>query len=138
MVVTQELHWPNAENEVKELCRGVVVDGRTPTRVGRETAPGDDFTTPCIRIERTGGQINRDRTADAPLVEVACFGADYDQAQAMSMSVERLLAEHVGERILDACLDSAVMENGPVRPAWGRNARRDITTWRLTWRPVVR
>lgn len=137
MAVDQVLTWPNAEDEAKHLCRLVLVDGAAPERVGRETAPGDEFATPSIRIERVGGEINADRTQDAPLIEFASFGKDYTQAQAMSMAIERLLAEHVGERILDATLDSFRMENGPKRPAWGDNARRDIVTWRLRWRPVV-
>lgn len=137
MAVDQVLTWPNAEEEAKHLCRLVRVDGQAPTRVGRETAPGDNFTTPSIRVERVGGEINADRTQDSPQIEFASFGRDYTQAQAMSMAIERLLAEHVGERLADAELDSAVMVNGPIRPAWGDNARRDITTWRLRWRPVV-
>lgn len=137
MAVSQVLTWPNAEDEAKHLCRLVLVDGIQVVRVGRETAPGDDFATPCIRIERVAGEINRDRTQDAPQIEFASFGATYTQAQAMSMTIEGLLADHVGERILDATLDSFEMVNGPVRPAWGRNARRDIVTWRLRWRPVV-
>lgn len=139
--MVEVLHWPNAEAIMKDLCRGVVVDGAPVTRVGRETAPGDDFTPPCIRVERTGGSTNADRTADAPLIEVACFGATYEQAQAMSMSVDRLLADAVGELIGpdddQACLDSVRMENGPIRPAWGQSARRDIVTWRLSWRPRI-
>ena len=137
MAVSQVLTWPNAEDEAKHLCRLVLVDGAAPYRVGRETAPGDEFRTPSIRVERVAGEINASRTEDAPQIEFASFGSDYTQAQAMSMTIERLLAEHVGERILNATLDSAVMVNGPVRPAWGDNARRDIVTWRLRWRPVV-
>ena len=137
MAVSQVLTWPNAEDEAKHLCRLVRIDGAAPYRVGRETAPGDDFRTPSIRIERVGGEINRDRTQDSPQIEFASFGSDYNQAQAMSMAIERLLAEHVGERILNAELDSFDMVSGPVRPAWGDNARRDIVTWRLRWRPVV-
>lgn len=135
------LHWPNAETVMKELCRGVEVDGTPVVRVGRETAPGDEFTPPCIRVERTGGSTNQDRTEDTPLIEVACFGTTYEQAQAMSMSVDRLLAQQVGELIGpdedQAELDSFRMENGPIRPAWGQNARRDIVTWRLSWRPRI-
>lgn len=137
MTVDQVLTWPNAENEAKHLCRLVLVDGAPVARVGRETAPGNDFTTPAIRVERVAGEINRDRTQDSPQIEFASFGENYTQAQAMSMTIERLLAEHVGERILDAELDSFEMVNGPIRPAWGDNARRDIVTWRLRWRPVV-
>ena len=137
MPVDQVVTWPNAEDEAKHLCRLVFVDGQAPTRVGRETGPGAEFTTPSIRVERIGGEINGSRTEDAPLIEFASFGKDYTQAQAMSMAIEQLLAEHVGERLADATLDSAVMVNGPVRPAWGDNARRDIVTWRLRWRPVV-
>lgn len=137
MATNQVLLWPNAEDEAKHLCRLVRVDGAPVARVGRETAPGDTFTTPCIRIERVGGEINRDRTEDAPQIEFASFGSDYTQAQAISVIIERLLAEHVGERLLNAELDSFVMVNGPIRPAWGDNARRDIVTWRLRWRPVV-
>lgn len=134
-------HWPNAEAVMKDLCKDVEVDGVQVERVGRETAPGDQFRTPCIRIERTGGNTNKDRTADFPLIEVACFGETYEQAQAMSMSVGRLLDASVGEQIGPdddpAVLDGFSMENGPVRPAWGQNARRDIVTWRLTWQPRV-
>lgn len=140
--VTAQGTWPNAEDVVKALCRGVLVDGQPVRRVGRETAPGDRFETPCIRVERTGGQINRDFTADDPLVEVACFGDSYEQAQAMSGSVARLMEASLGERIgsteqLTGYADIEVVrqENGPQRPAWGPNARRDITTWRLSWRP---
>lgn len=137
MAVDQVLTWPNAEDEAKHLCRLVLVDGAAPNRVGRETAPGDDFAAPCIRVERVAGEINRDRTQDAPQIEFASFGKDYTQAQAMSMTIERLLAAHVGERIKDAVLDRFEMVSGPKRPAWGDNARRDIVTWRLVWRPVV-
>jgi len=130
--------WPNAEDVVKELCRGVLVDGQPVKRVGRETAAGPQFaeTVPCIRVERTGGQINRDWTADEPLVEVACFGVTYEQAQAMSASVAHLMETAVGEQVHTAVIDSARQDTGPQRPAWGSDARRDITSWRLSWRPT--
>ena len=60
----------------------------------------------------------------------------------MSGSVARLMEASLGERIgsteqLTGYADIEVVrqENGPQRPAWGPNARRDITTWRLSWRP---
>lgn len=129
--------WPNAEDVVKELCRGVRVDGHEVTRVGRETAVGDTFEPPCIRIERVGGGIDRNFTSDNPIVEVACFGSDYGQAQQMSGSVARLMEASIGEQVGPAVIDAVRQDEGPIRPNWGAaNARRDITRWRLSWRPT--
>lgn len=143
MFTTQQLRWPNAERVAKSIVRGVLVDGVPVAHVGRETPIGPDVEIGdgTIRIERVGGEINRDRTLDTPQIEFASFGRTHDQAQAMSMSIERLLANGVGELVGDGddevCLDGFEMASGPIRPAWGRNARRDIVTWRLWWRPIV-
>ena len=52
--------------------------------------------------------------------------------------MEASLGERIGstEQLTGyADIEVVRQENGPQRPAWGPNARRDITTWRLSWRP---
>ena len=132
--------WPDAEDVVKSICRGVEINGVPVARVGRETAAGRDLPGGTIRVERVGGQPNRDATADFPLVEIAYFGESYEQAQAMQRATWALMNAAVGEQVhAGAVPDVARIESGAIRPPWSveTSTRRVIETWRLSWRPLL-
>lgn len=131
--------WPDAEDVFKSVARGVEVDGKPVSRVGRETAAGRDLPGGTIRVERIGGAPNRDETADFPLMEMAFFGADYAQAEAMKRAFFLVIKAAVGEQLhANAVLAFARVESGPIRPPWSSaetSTRRVIENWRASWAP---
>ena len=132
--------FPDAEDVAKSVGRGVLVDGRPVARVGRETKAGQDLDGGTIRIERIGGQPDRDELADNPILEMAFFGRDLAQAQAIRDAWRDAVREAVGEEVhAGVVLDLAVRESGPIRPPWSTetSTRRLIENWRLSYRPIT-
>lgn len=146
MVVRADHHgtWPDAEDVGKAILRVVEVGGRPISRVGRETAAGRDLVNGTVRVERIAGAPDRNELADFPLLELAQFGDSFGQVKAIRAAVWQAMKGMCGEHVhLDdgtrVYLHSAVIESGPIRPAWSSETptQRALDNWRLSYPPLL-